>query len=171
MAWILGVAGCVGLLPFVAAGQQQQQSGAVSDDQFVAKAATSGSAEVELGKMALRNAGSAQVKSFGQHMIDDHTQANQELLAIAGRKQIAVPRTVEPKQQECINKLTRLQGADFDKEYAKAMVKDHEEAVNLFQGESQQGRDADLKAFAAKTLPKLKDHLRMARELNGGASK
>ena len=60
-----------------------------------------------------------------------------------------------------------MQGAAFDREYARMMVKDHEEDVALFRKEAQSGKDADLKAYAQKTLPTLEEHLQMAKQLPG----
>ncbi|HKG20643.1 MAG TPA: DUF4142 domain-containing protein, partial [Blastocatellia bacterium] len=71
------------------------------------------------------------------------------------------------KHQALVSKLSGLSGAEFDREYMRQMVKDHSDAVELFQKEASRGKDADLKGFAAKTLPALQEHLRMARELAG----
>lgn len=136
-----------------------------NDQDFVAKAAVGGSTEVALGKMALDRATDPEVKKFAQRMIADHTAANQELLTLAARKQMAVPRAIDAKHQQAVNDLGRLQGSEFDKAYMKQMVKDHEETVSLFKGESSRGQDADLKAVASKLLPRLEDHLKMARHL------
>lgn len=153
----------------VSVAQQSSANATITDDQFVAKAAIGGSTEIALAKIALRQASNADVKQFAQQMISDHTAANQQLLTLAGRKQIPVPRKVDAKHQECVDKLGRLQGAEFDKEYAKQMVKDHKETVELFQSESSRGQDADLKAMATNLLPKLQQHLKMARNLAGEA--
>ena len=61
----------------------------------------------------------------------------------------------------------KLSGAAFDQAYMKAMVSDHVEDVNEFKTESKSGKDADVKAWAAKTLPTLEEHLKMARDTNG----
>ena len=63
-----------------------------------------------------------------------------------------------------MDKLAQLSGADFDKEYMSAMVKDHEEDVKDFETQANGGSDPDIKNFAAKTLPTLKNHLQMARD-------
>jgi putative membrane protein len=156
-----------GLLSVALPARAQERTDSTSDDHFVAKAATCGSTEVELGKWALRNGMNPQVRSFGQHLVDDHARANQQLLTLAGKKQIGVPKTIDAKQQEEINRLSRLQGAEFDREFAKRMIKNHKEAIELFEKQSENGKDPELKAFATQTLPKLKEHLRTARALAG----
>jgi putative membrane protein len=133
--------------------------------QFVHEAARGGIAEVKLGKMATEQAESRDVQQFGQRMVTDHTKANEQLKAIAQDKNIEVPTEMNEKHQQLAEKLAKLQGTEFDRAYIRAMVKDHEKAVELFSKEAQQGQDNDLKAFAAETLPTLQEHLNMVKEL------
>ncbi len=160
---------CVVSLLWGASGgaRADDSPGTFSDDQFVAKAAKSGSTEVELGKLAMNRSERTEVKNFGERLMNDHTKANNELLSLAGKKAIAVPKKVDAKQQECIDDLGKLRGSEFDREFASHMVKSHKEAIELFEKESETGKDADLKAFATRTLPTLKEHLRRAQELSG----
>lgn len=97
-------------------------------------------------------------------MIADHTKANDELKALAAKKKVALP-TQMGSHQAILEDLNRLSDADFDKEYVEAMVDDHEDDVELFKNESENSKDAELKAFAAKTLPALQSHLRMIRDI------
>lgn len=128
---------------------------------FMMKAAQGGMAEVELGKLAASKAQSADVKSFGQKMVTDHSKANDELKAVAAKKSVTLPTDVNAEQKAEMDKLSKLSGAEFDKEYVKMMVEDHEKDVADFEKESSSGADADVKAFATKTLPTLKSHLEM----------
>jgi len=156
-----------GMLSLVPAAVADEPGGTITDEQFVAKATSAGSAEVEAGKLALRGSQTEEVKTFAQRMITDHTKANQELLILAGKKRIPVPKQIDAKHQQMLDRLARLQGSELDKAYAEQMVKDHKEAVELFEAESRHGKDAELKAFADRTLPTLKEHHRMARKLAG----
>jgi putative membrane protein len=133
--------------------------------QFVHEATRSGIAEVKLGKMATEQAASTELKEFGQQMVTDHTQANDKLKAIAQDKDMDVPTEMDEQHQQVAENLAKLQGADFDRAYIRQMVEDHEKAVTLFSQQAQQGQDADLKAFAAQTLPTLQEHLNMAKQL------
>lgn len=128
------------------------------DHDFATKAAVGGLAEVQLGQLAQQKAQSADVKSFGQKMVQDHTQANSELAQIVSTKGMTPPTDVDQKHKDVMSKLTALSGAEFDKEYMKAMMQDHQETVSLFQKQSNEGTDAELKAFATKTLPVLQQH-------------
>jgi predicted outer membrane protein len=137
------------------------------DQKFVMEAATGGMAEVELGRLAAERGSSDDVKQFGQRMVDDHSRANSELMQLTTAKGITVPTALDDKHRAQMTKMSQLSGAAFDRAYAKEMVKDHQKDVSLFQKQATKGADADVKAFAARTLPTLQDHLRMARELNG----
>jgi putative membrane protein len=129
------------------------------DVAFAIKAAQGGLAEVQLGKLAAEKAGSPDVKSFGQMMVDDHSKANDQLKALAEKENITLPTTMKPKDQSLYDKLQGMSGEDFDKTYVKAMVKDHQEDVKEFQKESQKGKNEQIKQFAATTLPILQTHL------------
>ncbi len=131
------------------------------------EAAPGGKAEVELGRMAATQGMSKEVKAFGQKMVEDHSKANQELMQLAEQKKVMLPPDVMPKHKEVMEKLAKLKGADFDKEYVKAMVEDHIKDVTAFEATANNGVDADVKAFAAKTLPTLRMHLQMIKDIQG----
>ncbi|MDQ3180523.1 MAG: DUF4142 domain-containing protein [Acidobacteriota bacterium] len=137
-----------------------------ADKEFMDKAAQGGMEEVQLGQMAASKAQNNDVKAFGQKMVEDHSNANSELKSIAMQKGVTLPTDVSAKQKENMDKLSKLSGAAFDKEYVKMMVADHEKDVADFQKQSDSGTDADLKSFATKTLPTLKSHLEMIKGIN-----
>jgi putative membrane protein len=126
---------------------------------FLAEAAAGGMAEVELGKLAQTKAQNADVKQFGEMMVNDHGRANEELKSLAARKNIPLPTAVEGKHKETMNKLQGLSGAEFDRAYVDDMLEDHEADVQKFESEASNNPDSDVKAFAEKTLPTLRRHL------------
>ncbi len=132
---------------------------------FMNDAAPGGMAEVELGKLAVFKSNNADVKAFAQKMIDDHTKAGDELKQLATQKKVTLPPDVLPAHKQLIDKLSKSSGADFDKEYVMAMVEAHEKDVAAFENVSKTAADADVKAFATKTLPTLKMHLEMIKGL------
>lgn len=140
---------------------------AAQDHNFLMDAAMGGMEEVELGRLATQQGASEAVKQFGQRMVDDHSKANQELMSIAQSKGITLPTEMDEKHKKDVTKLSSLTGADFDREYGKMMLSDHRKDVSEFEKQSTRGTDADLKAFASKTLPTLKEHLQMAESLPG----
>jgi putative membrane protein len=139
------------------------------DQAFVLEAAKGGMAEVELGKLAAGKGSSERVKKFGQRMADDHAKANDEIKSLAQSKNITLPATPDAKEMALHDRLSKLSGAEFDKAYMKAMVADHKKDVNAFRNESQSGKDPEVKAWAAKTLPTLEEHLKMAEGINSSA--
>ncbi len=144
---------------------------AAPDRDFLMEAAMGGMLEVELGRLATQQGASEAVKQFGQRMVDDHGKANQELMSLAQSKGITLPTELDEKHKKDMTKLSALKGADFDREYGKMMLSDHRKDVSEFEKQSTRGGDADLKAFATKTLPTLKEHLEMARKINDGLPK
>jgi putative membrane protein len=136
-----------------------------ADKKFVREAAQGGLAEVELGKLATEKASNDEVKKFGQHMVDDHTKAGDELKEVASSKGIQIAQQLSAKDKLTKERLSKLSGEQFDKAYMADMVKDHTQDVADFERESRSGVNPDVKDFSAKTLPTLKDHLRQAKEI------
>jgi putative membrane protein len=138
-----------------------------ADEAFVMKVAKGGLAEVELGKLAADKGSNDAVKKFGQRMVDDHSKANDELAALAKTKNITLSAEIGPEEKALRDRLIKLSGPAFDQAYIKAMVSDHVKDVAEFRTESRTGKDPEVKAWAAKTLPTLEEHLRLARDTNG----
>jgi len=141
-----------------------------ADEAFVKEAAMGGMAEVELGKLASDKASDDAVKQFGKRMADDHGAANQELQQLAAKKNITLTTALDAKHKATHDRLSRMSGKGFDRAYVNDMVADHKKDVAAFRKESQQGQDPDVKAWAAKTLPTLEDHLRQIEGLQKQSS-
>jgi len=161
------VIGAITLIGAVRAADTTPTGGGSSlsekDKTFMKKAAKGGTMEVAMGQVAEQKAQSEDVKSFGKRMVADHGKANDELKSIASKKGFQLP------SKEHTVKWTS------DKAYMDAMVKDHVEDVKEFEKASKAPGDSPVKKFAASTLPTLKEHLQMAREIDnevkGSASK
>jgi putative membrane protein len=121
--------------------------------------------EVELGKYAQQTAQNQRVKNFATMMVKDHSKANDELKALAAKKNITLPTVLDEKHMDKMNDIKEKRGADFDKEYIKEMVDDHDKDVDKFRKQAENGEDADIKAFAAKTLPVLITHQDSAKSI------
>ena len=133
------------------------------DIRFLHDAASAGMLEVELGKLASHRSDNAAVRKFSDRMIADHSKAHSKLLTVAKKVGVAVPQELDKKHQDALAKLKGFQGKDFDREYMKAMVKDHKDAVALFE-KGANAQNQDIRAFAAEVLPTIEDHLKMARD-------
>jgi len=134
---------------------------------FVMAAAAGGLAEVTTGNLALQRTEDQEVRQLAQRLIDDHTRANQELMSLAGARGIGVPATLDIKDQATVDVLNGLRRDEFDRAFIRDQVAAHMCAVALFEAESQRGGDPELRAFAAKTLPTLREHLQHARQHMG----
>jgi putative membrane protein len=144
-----------------AAGETLNQE----DKTFVKQAALGGLAEVELSKMAQKSL-NADVKSFADRMILDHTAANEQLSSLAAGLGVEMPKTIDSEHQRMREKLTTLHGKAFDAQYMHDMSEDHNKAVKLFQQEEPTGHNPALKEFAQKTLPTLEEHQKMALDIS-----
>jgi putative membrane protein len=156
-------------LPLVALAKTPAKSSA--DRMFARKAAIGGMAEVELGKLATQKASNDQVKQFGQRMVDDHSKANDELKQAASQEGIDLPADLDAKHKALQARLSAMSGAAFDRAYMKEMVRDHVEDVAAFQKQANRKSNTAVNTFAQKTLPTLKEHLKMARDTNRAVSK
>jgi putative membrane protein len=92
-------------------------------------------------------------------MVTDHGKANAELMNIAKTKNIMLPATLDAEHQAKSDSLSKLSGAAFDKGYVEVMIEGHKKTLALMQSEAANGKDAELKAFAAKTAPVVQMHL------------
>ena len=152
----------------VSLGAHAADAGKLSgqDKSFLKDAAEGGNAEVEGSKVALDKSGNADVKTFAQMMVDDHGKAGTELKGLADQKGVKVSDTPSMTKKTEIKLLSERKGSSFDQHYADSIgVKAHQDTIKLFQKEVDKGSDADVKAWASKTLPTLQHHLEAAQAL------
>ena len=137
------------------------------DKDFVTKAAEGGAAEVQMAQLAQQKSTNAGVKQFAQGMIDDHTPANKKLADLAAAKGMTAPTEPSAAQQKMLAKLQTMDGAKFDHAYLTGQVKAHQTMLKLFERESTNGKDTDLKSFAEATTPVIQKHITMAQTTKG----
>lgn len=135
------------------------------DSEFMAKAASGGMLEVEMGKQVAARAVTPDAKKFAEQMVSDHTKSNAELMALAAKKNITLPTTLSDKHKDVLKDVTEEKGVKMDQEYMKEMLKDHQEDVKEFTDASIKASDPDIKAFAAKNVPVLQMHLDMVTKM------
>ncbi|HYF49840.1 MAG TPA: DUF4142 domain-containing protein [Planctomycetota bacterium] len=153
-----------------AASQWEMQTTSRVDEKtetFVKKAAQSGMGEVELSRWALTRTDDAEFRKLAQHMIDDHTKANAELRQIAERLGVSVPTPMTDDQMDLQKKLDGLRAAEFRREFVNGAKLSHEKSIDLFNDYSKNGENADVRAFAEKYLPVIKNHLAMLKDFGG----
>ena len=135
------------------------------DSEFMTKAASGGMLEVQLGQQVAQKATTPEAKQFAQQMVTDHTKANDELKALAAKKNITLPTTLGKDQQKVYDDVLADKGTDLDKHYVKAMMSDHEEDIKDYQEAVTKTSDQDVRAFAQHTLPTLQMHLGMLQKI------
>jgi putative membrane protein len=142
----------------------QVSTAALSDQDFLKEVAQIDLAEMKLGQYARDMAASAAIKKYGERLLTDHTKMNSELGELAKARGVTLPSKTDKKDQELIDQLAKIKGgADFDRAFSKNMVAGHEQAIKIFEAQAKNGQNADVKAWAEKWLPTLKEHLRLAR--------
>ncbi len=138
---------------------------------FVTEAANSDMLEIQTSKLVSAKS-DAKDKTFADHMIADHTKTSADIKALvdSGKLKVSLPAAMDQAHKDKLDKLAKLDGRDFMKEYESMQVSAHKDAVSLFERYAKGGDNADLKDWAGKTLPTLQHHLEMAQELGKAPS-
>ena len=163
LAWI--TAALIGLGTATALADVSQ-----ADRTFLAKAAAGGYAEVDLGRLAAQKGTTSAIKQYGQRLVTDHMQVNEELMQIADETGIELPTEADRMAASTLQRLRGTTGTGFDEAFLQRMIADHQRDIQLFRKEAQSGSDPTIKAFAQKYLPILQVHLAMAQGLNRPSS-
>ena len=142
----------------------------LADRNFARAAAAGGLAEVELGRLADHNGQNQDTRQFGQRMVNDHSKANDQLKELAAAANIPLPNAPGPEDEAIRERLHKMQGDAFDRDYIRSQITAHQETVQLFEYEIGTGQDSQLKTFASQTLPVLMQHLEMAQTINARLS-
>ena len=162
MSTYIKLAGAVAAVALWSVPAQAQNLNA-EDQRFIQDAAKGGMMEVQMGRLGLEKGQSEAVKRLSQRLIDDHSKGNRELEALAKRKGVSLP----PDDARMVYSmpLASKNGADFDREFARAAVVDHDKDIAAFEKEASSGSDPDVKNWARQTLPTLRAHLAAAQAL------
>jgi putative membrane protein len=137
-----------------------------ADSNFMRDITYSNISEIATAKLAQSKSQNDQVKTFAQRMIDDHTKAQQELEQLAQSKGVTLPTEPDTKHKAASKAMEKLSADKFDAMYMKqAGENDHQNTQKLLQKVKKNAKDADLKAYADKTLGPVDEHLKMAEQM------
>jgi putative membrane protein len=157
---------------FAAPGTKERAAGVpsphqtnVADQVFVTRATLGGAAEIELARLAEQKTRNDGVREFARHVMRDHSRADDALSRLAEADGIPVPEELDAKQHQIRDGLSRLNGPEFDIEYLRLQLQNHQRMAQLMQYVIGSGKDAQVQRFAAATLPTVFMHLAMARDL------
>jgi putative membrane protein len=150
-------------------GRTARGQGAVVQEQltatsFIKEAMQGNLAEIALADVATQKSQNAEVKQFAEHVRKDHTEANQKLQAIAQKNSIATDQELNAKHKAKQTEFEQKSGEEFDKEFAKCMLKDHAKTIGKYE-QAAKLQDADVRKYAQDTLPKLRQHLTHAKDV------
>jgi putative membrane protein len=132
---------------------------------FIKDAASINLMEIQLGRIAQDKGDTQDVKDYGESMVLDHSEANEELQDIARQKNLRLPAQVERKHTQMIARLSKLSGSRFDRRYLQTMVQNHQKSIERFKKAIGKVKDPDLKAWSVAMLPVLEHHLQEAKEI------
>jgi putative membrane protein len=160
---ILAVIGSCVFFAALAAAQSSKLSKA--DKTFLDAAADANMTEAHIGQMAEARSYATDVRHFGQKLTKDHTDAYETLRQLAHKVGATIPTEIDVRRDRTVEELARLKGRNFDHRFLREEVRDHEKALAQFRREAEHGKDADVKAYAAKMIPILENHLHTAESL------
>jgi putative membrane protein len=143
------------------------ESVGMMERQFIEDQMQDGQAEVRLGNLASERATSSEVKQFAQMMVEDHTKAGSDLQQLVRSENLQIDAPEANESDDLYERLSKLSGAEFDREYIDAMVEEHEEAVNELERHTDSD-NASVKQFASSTLPVVQKHLEQAKQIQQG---
>jgi putative membrane protein len=136
-----------------------------TDESFLKHGVQANLAEIALGRMAAEKSRTPEVREFSQKLIQDHTQAQRNLLRIAQEKNITLPTELDEKYQEKLEEIGQLSGPEFEQEFAKHMLKGHRKGVAMLHRAKEKTDDEQIKSFAQQMMPALKEHLKLAENM------
>jgi putative membrane protein len=132
-----------------------------AERKFLSKAAQSGMAEVQLGKLALDKASSEAVKRIGETLVEHHSSANGEVQQIAAAAGVTLPHEAGGKHKSAVKRLSKLSGEEFDREFLRYQLRHHREDLRQFEEAATKTENPEVKEFASSTLPTLREHQAM----------
>lgn len=135
------------------------------DRRFITKTAQDNQFEIELGQIAKNKSTNADVRAFADRMVTDHGNIQSDLKPLAAKWNVALPTDAGEKHRDHIKHFQSLSGEQFDTQYMSMMVKNHQTDVAAFQKMADKGQNEDLKTFATRHLPTLKEHLKQAEDI------
>lgn len=151
-------------------GSRQARTGATtataSETAFLKDAAMANLTEVEIGRMAEQKAQNDDVKQYAQRMVSDHSKNMDKLQTLARQMNVDLPTQLDPQHRQMVDRHAQMSGAEFDRAYIDMMVQDHQKVVSKFDQQTDAATNEQVRDYASSTLPKLREHLRDAQELD-----
>jgi putative membrane protein len=142
-----------------------QKSARPLDKDFLVKVASCNNAEIEISKLADSRANSAPVREFAAMLLKDHKAAYDKLGDLAKERKLGIAAGLEKETRDEIKRLSKLEGAEFDRAFLQHTIREHKKAISIFENQAKKGQEADIREYAKELLPDLRKHLSKAEEL------
>ncbi len=176
MSRLIALAFCAALMSTLASAQSLPEKWGLnalfgispSTQDFVNQVSLNEMFETRLSTLA-HERGGEKIKKFAAVMLEDHKNTSSQLKALVrgGVVRVKFPAMLDAVRQAALDKMSTLQGAEFDREFENLQVEIHDATVSLLERYSGDGDHPDLKSFAIRHLPHLQEHWRLARDLKG----
>jgi putative membrane protein len=149
--------------------QTQAKPGAATkmnkaDERFLTEAMQGDLAEVKMGELAQQKGQSDRVKAYGETLVKDHGDHSKKLQQLGQQMNMTLPGDPSSKQKSDYDRLSKMSGAQFDRDFAKLMVEGHRQMIAKYQPETK--KSGPIGDMAKETMPTLQHHLQMAQELS-----
>lgn len=139
----------------------------MADKRFLKNAAEAGHFEIKGSQLALQKSKDQDIVRFAKMMTEEHSQADAKLKSLASKKRVELSKEPSLMQQAKLKYLETRDGVKFDQSYATHIgLTAHEQAIKMFEDAAEDANDADIKKFAADTLPTLRKHLEEAKKID-----
>lgn len=139
-----------------------------ASSKFLVRAANSGMTEVMMSQAAIERSTRQPVKDVAQMLVSDHRAANDQVKSLAQQRNVALPDSISDESRKDYNDIVAKRGTDFDKKYVNQMIDNHEKSIKMFEDVLNDTQDAGVRNFAQNTLPKLRQHLDMLKQVKDG---
>ena len=145
---------------------RSDEPGRPLDDNFLIKISSCQHAEIEIAKLADKRAASSKVKDFAADLVKDHQKCFENLAQATKNRKISVVAGFEKDAKAEMDRLSKLEGAAFDREFIACVIKSHKDGIAMFEAEANEGKNAEIRQFANDALPTLREHLKRAQEVS-----
>lgn len=135
--------------------------------EFVNEAASEGMMEVQMAEVAMNRSEHPEIDQLAESIKLDHRSGVNELKSLSASKGWGIPVAMTDSDQRKVENLQNADAIDFDEKYLDMTINSHKEAIAKFEKcAEKEGQDADVVAWATRTLPILRRHLEKSEQLS-----
>jgi putative membrane protein len=137
-----------------------------SDKDFVARAIACDIAGIKFAERAIKQTTNKDVEKFARKMKEEHTKCRDALMERAKEMKLGVLEGLDKEKQGTFDRVSKLEGSEFDRAYMREMVESHEAALATYEFWAEKGKDREVADHVKRAIPKIKEHLEEARRIS-----